>query len=238
MFSVLRPSLIYKNLDSEILEHDQDLDADEWTYNGRDVFRGSIDPSYITHELNVYWLYDDNLMRVGLAEHESRSPEVYKVLWFSENAFETLFQEEGWINTGKTLWTKMSTQAYQDCLEDEFRTVAIRALQGNTILVSPEMLQQPLTVYNCTRCNKKSFIPNDSCHQVKMVVNTTFFSFVFLDDSFIVYEPPEVSTWQLRLGACDQEHLLTAESEHDQELPCELSHHSPLPHDAESHQPQ
>jgi hypothetical protein len=217
MFSVLRPSLIYKNLDSEILEHDQDLDADEWSYNGRDVFRGAIDPAYISYGLNVYWLYDNNLMRVGLAEHECESPEVFKVLWISDNPFETLLQEEGWTKTGKTIWSKMSNQAYQDCLEDEFQTVATRALQGNTVLVNPSTLHETLCIYQCTRCNKKSFIPDDSCDQVKMVVNTTLFSFVFLDEFFIVYDPPEISRWKLRLGACDQEHLEPAETAPDQE---------------------
>lgn len=217
MFSILRPSLIYKNLDSEILEHDQDLDADEWSYNGRDVFRGGIDPNYVSHELNVYWLYDHNLMRVGLAEHESKSPEVFKVLWFYDNPFETLLQEEGWTKTGKTIWSKMSNQAYQDCLEDEFQTVATRALQGNTVLVNPSMLEQQLVIYQCKGCDKKSFVLNDRCDQVKMVVDTTLFSFVFLDESFIVYNPPEVSTWQLRLGACEPEHLESAETVPDQE---------------------
>jgi hypothetical protein len=206
MFSILRPSLIYKNLDSEILEHDHDLDADEWSYNGRDVFRGTIDPSYVSHGLNVYWLYDDNLMRVGLAEHESESPEVFKVLWFSLNPFETLLQEEGWVNTGKTLWSKMSNAAYQDCLEDEFQTVIRRALQGNTVLVTPSMMHEPLTIYQCWRCNKKSLVIDHRCDQVKMVVDTTLFSFIFLDDYFVVYDPPVNSTWPLRLGASVQEH--------------------------------
>ena len=216
MFSILRPSLIYKNLDSEILEHDQDLDADEWSYNGRDVYRGIIDPKYIVDGINVYWLYDNNLMRVGLAEHEPERPEIFKVLWISDNPFETLLQEDGWIKTEKTLWSKMSNQAYQDCLEDEFRSVSNRALQGNTILVNPSMLEQELVIYDCKKCGKKSFVLDDRCDQVKMVVDTTLFSFIFLDDYFVIYEAPSISNWKLRLGACDQEHSELPEMSADQ----------------------
>jgi len=35
MFSILRPTLCYKNISPEIASHDQDIDADEWDYNGK-----------------------------------------------------------------------------------------------------------------------------------------------------------------------------------------------------------
>jgi hypothetical protein len=222
MFSILRPSLVYKDLDSEILPHDQDLDADEWSYNGRDVYRGSIDPNYVMDGLHVYWLYDNNLLRVGLAEHESNSPEVFKVLWIHDDPFSTLLQEE-WMNTGRTLWNLVPSQAYQDCLEDEFKTVGERALQTNIVLVTPSMIQNKCTIYHCNKCNKKSFVPKDGCHQTKMVVDTTLFSFLFLDESFILYQPPSDSTWRLRLDAYEPEHSSTAEPVADQAS--EESHH-------------
>jgi hypothetical protein len=71
MFSFLRKGLLYKDISPDILEHDEDLDADQWTYEDKDVYRGSFDPRYTKDNLNVYWLYDDNLNRVGLAEHEA-----------------------------------------------------------------------------------------------------------------------------------------------------------------------
>ena len=66
MLSTLRKNLIYNNISSDIVEHDLDVDADQWSYDGRDVYRGSVDPDYLSKGLNVYWLYDDNLKRIGL----------------------------------------------------------------------------------------------------------------------------------------------------------------------------
>jgi len=59
MFSKLRPTLVYRNLSPEIANHDQDIDADEWDYNGRIVYRGVVDPNYENQGLSVYWLYDN-----------------------------------------------------------------------------------------------------------------------------------------------------------------------------------
>jgi hypothetical protein len=70
MFSILRKGLIYKDISPDILEHDEDIDADQWVYDDKDVYRGTFDPRYTEHNLKVYWLYDDNLNRVGLAEHD------------------------------------------------------------------------------------------------------------------------------------------------------------------------
>ena len=67
MLSVLRKGLVYNNISTDIVEHDLDVDADQWSYDGKDVYRGSVDPEYLSKDLNVYWLYNDNLKRVGLA---------------------------------------------------------------------------------------------------------------------------------------------------------------------------
>ena len=93
MLSSLRTGLIYTNISTDIVEHDLDVDADQWSYDGKDVYRGSVDPEYLSKDLNVYWLYDDNLKRVGLAEHEAKEPEVFKALWFHDNPFATLYQD-------------------------------------------------------------------------------------------------------------------------------------------------
>ena len=105
MFSILRKGLLYKNVSPDIVEHDIDIDADQWSYNDKDVYRGSLDPEYISQNLNVYWLYDDDSKRVGLAEHESEHPEEFKALWFYDNPFATLFQDPSWKSNEKTLWS-------------------------------------------------------------------------------------------------------------------------------------
>jgi hypothetical protein len=177
MFSILRKGFVYRNISSDIVEHDVDIDADQWSYDGRDVYRGLPDPAYSPQNLNVYWLYDDDSKRVGLAEHEADAPEVFKALWFYENPFATLFQDPRWVSSGETLWSKLTNEAYQDCLEDDFKTVFQRALKSGVALVTPELV-----------IHEK--IPSSAT------------SYLFLDDDFIIYQKPE-STPQS--DACEPE---------------------------------
>jgi hypothetical protein len=72
MFSLLRRGLVYKDTDPNIVEHDEDIDGVEWSYGGKDVYRGRVDPRYEPHSLDVYWLYDDNINKVGLVEYEKK----------------------------------------------------------------------------------------------------------------------------------------------------------------------
>jgi len=183
MFSILRKGLLYKDVSSDIVEHDLDIDADQWSYNGRDVYRGVLDTEYLPHKLNVYWLYDNDSMRVGLVEHESDSPEVFKTLWFYDNPFATLLQDESWKSEGKTLWSKLSNEAYQDCLENDFKDVADMALNSGILLVTPQTLIEKPKIYSCGTCNKKSFTqrcPNS-------VVSDAECSILFLDEDFVIY---------------------------------------------------
>ena len=202
MFSILRKGLIYKDISPDILEHDEDIDADQWVYDGKDVYRGRFDPRYTEHNLNVYWLYDDNLNRVGLAEHDADNRTEYKVLWFMNNSFATLYQDESWKSKDKTLWSLMSNEAYQDCLEDDFVTVFDRCLTSKYRLVTPEFLIQPPVVYECTKCGKKSLKKLKNC---KDIIETSYFThsnLLFVDDSFILYEK---STDQLQHASYEQE---------------------------------
>ena len=121
MFSLLRKGLLYTDISPDIVEHDEDMDGDLWNYDGVDVYRGSFDPKYVSEGLRVYWLYDDNSKRIGLAEHDMDTPEVYKALWFRDTPFGTLLQEEGWKSKNTTLWALLSNEAYQDCLESDFK---------------------------------------------------------------------------------------------------------------------
>jgi hypothetical protein len=135
----------------------------------------------------VYWLYDDNLNRVGLAEHNADNQAEYKALWFYENPFATLYQDQSWVSKNRTLWSMMSNDAYQDCLEDDFETVFDRCLTSKYRLVTPEFLIKPPTVYECTKCGKKSLKKLKNCTDV---LETSYFiqNLLFVDDSFVLYE--------------------------------------------------
>lgn len=191
MFSILKPSFVYRDFSVEIADHDDDYDAEEWNYNGREVFRGSLDPNY--KEWNVYWLYDENLIRIGLAEHDSENPEIFHALWFEDNPFGTLFQESNWKKKDVTLWSILSSEAYQDCLDDDFKTVFDKSLNSNIRLMTPDMILNLPTIYHCQKCNQKSLKPLN-CSEVKLFDFLFYdFSILFLDDSFILYEAPNDS---------------------------------------------
>lgn len=187
MLSVLRKGLVYKDISPDIVEHDLNTDAEQWSYDDKDVYRGTFDPRYTALGLNVYWLYDDNLNRVGLAEHEANEPEVFKALWFHENPFATLTQDTNWKSTGKTLWTRMTNEAYQDCLDEDFATVRERALNSNVLLMTPKFLIDPPQITMCTKCSKKGF-GNQHCRSPTIVLDISQFSKLFIDDDFIIHE--------------------------------------------------
>ena len=189
MFSILRKGLVYTNLSSDIVEHDLDIDADQWSYDGKDVYRGSVDPEYLKHNLNVYWLYDDDSKRIGIAEHDPDDRVIFKSLWFHDNPYATLFQDSLWKSTATTLWSKLSNEAYQDCLDTDFKTVSLQALNSGVLLVTPEMLINKPDLYTCEKCNKKSLMASDNCHQASVsVLDFNQFSILFLDDDFVIYE--------------------------------------------------
>lgn len=201
MFSVLRKGLIYKNISSDIVEHDLDIDADQWSYDGKDVYRGSIDSDYMDHKLNVYWLYDDNSKRVGLAEHDVDEPEVFKALWFRENPYAMLYQDDTWKSTETTLWSKLSNEAYQDCLENDFSTVSDVALSSGTLLVTPELLINNSEIYSCEKCGKKSLMKSNVCSTASSsILDFNQFSILFLDDNFVIYfkQPCDASSQELQ----------------------------------------
>lgn len=187
MYSALRKGLVYTDISPDITEHDEDIDADQWEYDGKDVYRGRFDPRYTEHNLNVYWLYDDNLNRIGLAEHEADEPQIYKALWFYENPFATLYQDELWKSKNSTLWSLLSNEAYQDCLEDDFKTIFDRCLSSKYRLVTPEMIITPPTIYECKKCGKQSLKKLD-CSSVIEKSYLDFQNMLYLDDSFILYE--------------------------------------------------
>jgi len=200
MFSLLRKGLIYNNISSDIVEHDLDIDADQWSYDEKDVYRGSLDPDYLNHKLNVYWLYDDDSKRIGLAEHDADDPALFKSLWFYNNPYATLFQDISWKCTNRTLWSKLSNEAYQDCLDADFKTVSYKALNSGILLMTPELLINKPDLYTCKVCSKKSLMASDNCREA-LVSSLDFnqFSILFLDDDFVLYEKS-----MLQLDASEQ----------------------------------
>jgi hypothetical protein len=191
MFSLIRKGLIYKDINPEIVEHDEDIDGTEWCYDDRDVYRGQIDPRYTKADLDVYWLYDSDINKVGLVEYEKEDPTIFSVLWFRDNAYATLFQDDRWVSKEKTLWSILPYEAYLDCLEDDFNTLFDRCLSSKYRLVTPKFLQNPPTVYSCSNCHKQSIKPL-KCHE-KYIQKNNYFdcsSFLFIDDSYILYERP------------------------------------------------
>ena len=186
MFSKLRPNKIYRNISSDIVERDLDVDADMWQYEDRDVYRGTVDPAHLADKLNVYWLYDDNLKRVGLAEHESDAPEVFRALWFHENPFATLYQDTNWKQIG-TLWSRLSNEAYQDYVDGI--DIHDAALQSGIVFMTPERLIERPCYYECEECGKKTWMATNNCPKASAcVLNTSDSCILFLDDDYIVYD--------------------------------------------------
>jgi hypothetical protein len=191
MYSILRPELVYTNVSADILEHDEDYDASEWSYSGKQVYRGAIDRSYTKWNLDVYWLYDDSLQRVGLAEHDMDDPSIFEALWFRDTPFGTLLQEE-WT-AGETLYSMMTPEAYQDA------SVGNVLLKLHGRLVTPDYVINGIPeAWECTECGTRSF-SRFECKSVKKIeVSSNPF---FVDSSLVIYTPTN-SRLTLEHGVC------------------------------------
>jgi hypothetical protein len=235
MFSLLRNGLIYTDISPDIVEHDEDMDGDLWNYDGVDVYRGTFDPTYVPHGLQVYWLYDDNSKRIGLAEHEMDSPEIYKALWFRDTPFGTLLQQEGWKSKNVTLWSMLSNEAYQECLESDFKYVSDWALRSGKLLVTPSMVTKQPSLYTCSSCGKKSLSEIGNCKSVeKTVLDFSQFSILFLDDLFVIYEAPDNSkVLQQPYAYCEEQ-----QQEQGQVKPEQARLPSPQHDEPEQYQPE
>jgi hypothetical protein len=194
---------------SGVVEHDIDIDVHQWVYDSKDVYRGAIDPEYISHNINVHWLYDDDSTRIGLAEHETDDLAVFNVLWFHDNPYAMLFQDVSWKPTDKTLWSTMSTDAYHDCLDDDFKTVHELALNSGTLLITPELLMNKPDLYICKKCNKKSLVKSNSCSTAEVTeLDFNQFSKLFIDEDFVLY-----SKTSLQRDACDPQERVPEQQE-------------------------
>ena len=232
MFSRLRSGLVYRNISTDIQDHDEDYESELWNYDGRDVYRGSFDPTYVTQNLHVYSLYDDNSKRIGIAEHELEAPEVFKSLWFFDTPYGTLYQDSNWKSKNTTLWSLLSNEAYQDCLESDFKDVRDRALNSKVFLMTPEDCMSLPTIYKCDKCNKKSLYEFHCGNPIQITLSD--YSILFIDDEFVLYERPTSNS--LPLDVPSEVH---PELEHPQTPPAEQELeelHPPYPEQIPEHE--
>lgn len=190
MYSKIDPSFLYTDISSDITENDLDVVSDLWTIENRDVYRGSRDPRY-THA-NVYWLYDEDLQRVGCSEHDKKDHARFHILWFHESEFATLLQEEGW-SIGEDIWSHLPRHVFERFLNEGWTTPLSfleQSLKSDARIVTPSMLLNMPVVYSCSECKKVSLKPICSSNQVRPLDFPDISSILFIDDDLVLHSPP------------------------------------------------
>ena len=195
-------------VDESIADFDLNTDIEEYNYDGRVVFRGNMDPEYSKEGLKVYWLYDDENKRVGVVEHHT-ADDAHKCLWYRNNVFSTLLQEE-WSVYDETIWQLLSETAYDDCMRRGYSVNDLKThTQALRIVTPSDIARKTLPVHGCIRCHtlesKKHpgcvFSPEDEKDSL------TLFDTLFVDeDDGTIYIPPGDSVVYatfLRRGAAD-----------------------------------
>ena len=194
MFSLLNPTCVYTDIGRDITETDIDVVSDLWDMDGREVYRGARDPRY-THA-NVYWLYNENLERVGLTEHSTSDHAEFRILWFKDSEFGTLLQEDGWTKQ-EDIWSFLSPQAFNLLVNREaanLRGLQEHALYGPARFVTLDMIRNVPKVYTCSVCKRKSFQLQKGCTMTPTPLDFPDKEKVlFVDDDFIVHRPPSSS---------------------------------------------
>jgi hypothetical protein len=193
MFSRLQPTFVYTDVSSDITENDLDVVSDLWTIENRDVYRGSRDPRY-THA-NVYWLYDEDLQRVGCSEHDTKDHAIFHSLWFHESEFGTLLQEEGW-EVGEDIWSKLPRHVFERFLNEGWtmpKSFLEQCLSSSVRIVTPSMLLEQTIVYSCIECKKKSLYPICPSNQMNSLDFPDKSKIFFVDDDLVIHIPPTSS---------------------------------------------
>lgn len=189
MFSLLNPKFLYSDVSSDVAEHDVDVVSDMWTMDGRDVYRGSRDPRY--SHANVYWLYDEDLRRVGCSEHSVDDHADFRLLWFADNDFGTLFQEDWTV--GDNIWSLLPQHVFEKFLAEGWSTPETfleQCLNGPTRVVTAEMLVNMPTVYSCSKCGRKSLTRSGCMTEASRLDFPDTQKIFFVDDDMIVHQPP------------------------------------------------
>ncbi len=225
MFSILKPDFVYTDVSEDITENDIDVVSELWNMDGREVYRGSRDTRY-THA-NVYWLYDEDLRRVGCSEHSLKDHADFQLLWFRDNEFGTLLQEDGWVS-GSDIWSLVPQASFERFLNEGWTapiTFLEQCLHGSTRILTPEMVVTRPTVYSCNACGRKSLRPVAGC----AIRETTLDlpdkqKILFIDNDLILYTPPVDSAIWSRLqlqhdGGSSQPQEQAQAREQEQEQP-------------------
>lgn len=199
MESDLVPGFFYADTGRDITEHDLDIVSDLWTIDGHEVYRGSRDPHY-THA-NVYWLYSEDLDRVGLSEHSLKDQADFRVLWFRETDFGTYLQEDGW-ERGEDIWSCLPRTVFDRFVNEGWTTPKAfleQCLSGPMRVVTPSMLRGFPEVYICKTCGRRSLTPAQGCSSVAEALDfPTTEKVFFVDEDMIVHRPPPTSrVWDL-----------------------------------------
>ena len=190
---------LYSDVSSDITENDIDVVSDLWNIDGRDVYRGSRDPRY-THA-NVYWLYDEDLQRVGCSEHSLTDHADFEVLWFHECEFATLLQEEGWNPRGD-IWSHLPKHAFSKFVNEDWTTPEAfleKCLYGDVRVVTPQMVIERPMVYSCPSCGTRSLRKTCATSVVAPLDFPNKEKVFFVDLDMIVYVPPTDSAVWIRL---------------------------------------
>lgn len=229
MFSVLKPDFLYTDVSEDITENDIDVISDLWTMDGREVYRGSRDPRY-THA-NVYWLYDEDLQRVGCTEHSLTDHGVFEILWFRDSEFGTLLQEDGW-KIENDIWSGLPEQVFNRFVNEEWvnaESFLEQCLYGPFRIVTPNMLIEKPTIYTCQKCGRKSLRPIPGCSVEPSALDFPLMEkVVFVDDDLLVHVPPPNSSVFRRLQLGDDFQLTLQQQEPVQEVQSEPQpQHSP-----------
>ena len=200
MYSILKPTFLYTDISPDITETDIDVVSDVWTMDGREVYRGARDPRY-THA-NVYWLYDEDLQRVGCSEHTLENPGDLRLLWFQESPFGTLLQEEGWTTNGE-LWSRSPTKPFERFINEGWTNAESfleQCLYGPTRIVTPQMVVKPPRMYHCSHCGKKSMRWSPYCAMTETELDFPEVEKVlFVDEDMVLHVPPPGSSVFTRL---------------------------------------
>lgn len=199
MESLLVPGFIYTDISPDITESDIDIVSDLWTMDGREVYRGARDPRY-THA-NVYWLYDEDLQRVGCSEHALDNPAEVRILWVQESPFGTFFQEDWTV--GGELWSRVPKAPFERFINEGWTTAESfleQCLYGPTRILTLDMVRRLPKVYTCTSCGKRSLRRSPHCTTTESDLDIPQVEKVlFVDEDLVLHVPPPDSVVFTRL---------------------------------------
>jgi hypothetical protein len=244
MYSQINSNVLYQDTSSDVTEYDIDVVSDLWSMDGRDVYRGARDPRY-THA-NVYWLYNQDLERVGCCEHDREDHGRFHLLWFHESPFATLLQEDGWT-TGDDLWSVLPNHVCERFFNEGWTTPVSfleHCLDGPLRILTPDMVVNLPNVYTCSKCERRSLVSSRCMTEASVLDLPDKAKIYFVDDDLVLHRPPPDSVvWsRLSLQRDDDSSKPTVQeqavqSESRQEPPLDVAPRPPSPTQSSSQIP-